>query len=348
LFAYTNQQQMFELSAKEKAEWYKKLEKFTTEIRKLEAEIEEIKNNKIYENAFEWRFEFPEVLGDNGDFVGFDVVIGNPPYIRQEEFSSIKSYLQDQYQTFAGTADLYVYFVERSMQVASQKGQFIYILPNKWMRAGYGSALRKWISSFKICSIIDFGDLPVFEEATTYPCIWHMEKANSDTKTFKATIVDTLVFPEGLEKFIESHTFELNLTLLSDKGWTLVNDRVQLLLEKIKRKGVPLGEYVKGKIFYGIKTGFNEAFIIDEATRDRLISEDPLSSQIIKPFLAGRDIKRYQKPKSEKFLIFTRRGIDIEKYTAVMNYLLKYKEQLEPQPLDFTGKDWRCRKPGSY
>nr|MBP6810330.1 class I SAM-dependent DNA methyltransferase [Saprospiraceae bacterium] len=153
--------------------------KIVEEINKLSAEIEEIKNNKIYKNAFEWRFEFPEVLDDAGTFVGFDAVLGNPPYIRQEELASFKSHFQSIFETYAGTADLYVYFVERGMNILRPGGQFSYILPNKWMRAGYGDKLRQFVKRQRIEGISDFGDLPVFEEATTYPCIFEMSRAEA-------------------------------------------------------------------------------------------------------------------------------------------------------------------------
>jgi len=318
------------------------------EIDIISKKMDDIRTNKIFSNPFEWRFEFPEVLNDEGDFVGFDVVIGNPPYIRQEEFSGIKPHLQSQFETYAGTADLYVFFVERGIQILRQKGNFIYILPNKWMRAGYGTALRKWVDSFAIRSIVDFGDLPVFDEATTYPCIWHIEKTSSTDQQFSTTSIETLDFPEGLQKYIKANFYQVKQNLLSSNGWTLSNDHNQLVLEKIKKAGIPLGEYVNGQIYRGVLTGLNEAFVIDKTTRDRLIAEDPSCEEIIKPFLAGRDIKRYQQPKSDKYLIFTRRGIEIEKYPSVKNYLAQFQEQLEPKPKDYKGNNWLGRKPGSY
>ncbi len=283
-------------------------EKLEKEIEKITAEMEAVKANRMYENAFEWRFEFPEVLNDEGDFVGFDVVMGNPPYIRQEELGDLKGHLQQHYQTFAGTADLYVYFVERGMQILREGGEFTYILPNKWMRAGYGDKLRQFVRQRRIVSISDFGDLPVFDEATTYPCVLEMQR-NPATETFKAANIPTLEYPRGLRRFIHETAFEVSLSGLQDSGWTLTNQAVQQLLEKLRRTGQPLGEYVEGKIFYGIKTGLNEAFVIDAETRDRLIAEDPNSAEVIKPFLAGRDIKRYQTPKSDKFLILFEKGI---------------------------------------
>lgn len=293
------------------------IEKIEAELEKRIKELEDIKGNKIYENAFEWRFEFPEVLDDEGNFTGFDVVIGNPPYIRQEEFSDLKPYLKSQYETFAGTADLFVYFVEKGLNIAKNGGRFVYILPNKWMRAGYGLNLRKWVDNYDIQSIIDFGDLPVFEEATAYPCIWFMQKQPPESHIFKSAQVDTLDFPRSLAAHIAENMIDVDRSLLTDTGWTLVDDKVQKLLEKIKNAGPPLGEYVNGKIFYGIKTGLNEAFVIDETTRQQLVDEDPGCEEIIKPFLAGRDIKRYQQPKSDKYLILFRNGQTKEMFGAL-------------------------------
>lgn len=154
LFQLTNQIQLFEKSKKEKAAWKKKVDILARETKKLEVEIEEIKANKIFENAFEWRFEFPEVLNNEGDFVGFDVVIGNPPYVRQEDLIELKTYLQQSYKSFVGTADLFVYFVELGLRNLKHYGNFTYIIPNKWMKAGYGKKLRDIVKSNRIEAII--------------------------------------------------------------------------------------------------------------------------------------------------------------------------------------------------
>ncbi len=347
LFNLTSQTAIFEETAKEKKIRLAKVEKVSAELNKLDTQIEEIKANQIYENAFEWRFEFPEVLNDEGDFVGFDVVIGNPPYIRQEEFSGLKPYLQGRFKTFAGTADLYVYFVELGMDLLRDSGNFVFIIPNKWMRAGYGKALRSYVKGFQIKELLDFGDLQVFEEATTYPLIIALGK-NAPKEKFNAVNLDTLDFPLGMEAYLQENRIDVLQEGLSSDGWTLTDSKSQQLLLKLKSQGVPLSEYVEGKIFYGIKTGLNEAFVIDRETRDRLIDEDPRSAETIKPFLAGRDIKRYQQPKSDKFLIFTRRGIDIENYPAILSHLEGFRESLEPRPKDFKGNNWKGRKPGTY
>lgn len=312
LYNLTSQTGLFEESAKEKKIRLAKVEKVTAELNKLETQIEEIKANQIYENAFEWRFEFPEVLNDEGDFVGFDVVIGNPPYIRQEEFSDLKPYLQSRFQTFAGTADLYVYFVELSMNLLRDSGDFVFIIPNKWMRAGYGKLLRNYVKTFQINELLDFGDLPVFEEATTYPLIISLSNSCS-SENFRAVNLDTLDFPTGMESYLKENQLEVSPLGLSESGWTLTDSRSQALLLKLKSQGVPLSEYVDGKIYRGVLTGLNEAFVIDLATKDRLIAEDPRSSEVIKPFLAGREIKKYQTPTPEKYLILFPKGFTIKR-----------------------------------
>src|SRR6185312_3617789 len=127
--------------------------------------------NAIFENAFEWRCEFPEVLDEEGKFVGFDVVIGNPPYVRQEELTEFKAFFKSQYKFYTGASDIYVFFIEKGFQILKPSGSSIYIMPNKFMQAGYGQPARKFLLEKNIVEIIDFGDYQIFEEATTYPCI---------------------------------------------------------------------------------------------------------------------------------------------------------------------------------
>jgi len=295
-------------------------------------------------NVFDWQTEFPEVFG--GAEPGFDSVIGNPPYVRQELLGDFKPYFQKHYETYHGVADLYVYFIEKGVSLLRNGGIFGIIVANKWMRANYGMPLRRWLKQEHIAEITDFGDLPVFQKATTYPCILRIEKSVPEA-AFGAVHVDSLQNLD-LGSFVEEHSFRISYAGLDDKGWSLAGDEAQALLEKLKQKGRPLGEYVGGKIYYGIKTGLNEAFVIDAATRGRLMSEDARSTELIKPFLAGRDIKRYEPPVSDKFLIFTRHGVDIDEYPAIKKHLNQFKEQLMPKPRNWKGDEWRGRKPGSY
>jgi type II restriction/modification system DNA methylase subunit YeeA len=361
LFQMTNQGQIFEMSKKEKADWNKKVLQLTEESKKLENEIEEIKSNKIFENAFEWRFEFPEVLNDDGDFVGFDVVIGNPPYIRQEELAEIKPFLEQNFKSFTGTADLFVYFIELGLNVLKQEGDFIFIVPNKWMKAGYGKKIREIIKSNKIEKIIDFGDLPVFEEATTYPSILFLSKSKSSIN-FYATNITTLNFPNGINNFIEDNKIEVFIDELNNEAWTLSDTAIQQVLSKLNSKGVSLGEFVNHKMFRGILTGFNEAFIIDETTKNKLILADSNCADIIKPFLDGKDIKSYRTPINKKWLILINNGetakafgkiaVDSaknkfqEKYPSVMQRLEEFKSQLN-QRTD-KGEYWWELRPCAY
>jgi len=305
---------------------------------------------------FHRQLEFPEVFFEGGaarENPGWDAVVGNPPYVRQEGLGEFKGYFSEKYRVYHGVADLYVYFVEQGVSLVQKDGFFSYILPNKWMRANYGSSLRSWMKGRCIDEIVDFGDLPVFPEATTYPCILRL-CGGPAKPSFKAAEVETLDFGR-LKDYVEEIAYSVSLSSLDDSGWSLVDEAVQRLLEKLRRSGTPLGEYVGGKIYYGIKTGLNEAFVIDEETRNRLIREDPKSAELIKPFLAGRDIKRYEPPVSEQYLIYipwhfplhndpSIKGAseDAERlfemqYPAVYNHLSKFKKRLMARNVAETG-----------
>ncbi|GAB3503671.1 TaqI-like C-terminal specificity domain-containing protein [Spirosoma knui] len=321
--------------------------RFDKAIEQAETEIAEVENNALYRGSFEWRFEFPEVLNEKGDYIGFDVVIGNPPYIRQEDLGESKTLLKKNFpKTYAGTADLYVMFIEHGIRILRPMGQFTYITPNKWLKAGYAENMRKWLKTLAVEHIADFGDLPVFDEATTYPSIIRIQ--NDLTRgSFKSVLINSLNYTNGLAAFIEATTFEIVVDSLQDEGWQLTNLEVKQLTAKIQAAGKPLGEYVNGKIYYGIKTGLNEAFIIDDVTKNKLIAEDARSADVIKPYLGGRDIKRYEVPKTNKYLIYIPwhfplhndsaiKGSSLEaealfkeNYPSVFNHLYQFKTKLQ-------------------
>lgn len=235
---------------------------------------------------------------------GFDCVIGNPPYVRQELLTDFKEYFQRKYKVYHGAADLYSYFFERGVALLREGGLFGIIVANKWMRANYGEPLRKWLKEQDIKQIIDFGDLTVFESATTYPCIFISSRSKNPAPSVEVVNVKTLKFEPTLQVYVDEHTQTLSKELLDDSGWNLAGEAEHRLLKKLQSKGMPLGEYVKGKIYRGVLTGLNEAFVIDEETKKRLIKEDKKSAAIIKPFLAGRDIKRYQQPEGNYLILF--------------------------------------------
>jgi hypothetical protein len=253
-------------------------------------------------NPFDWHAGFPDVMKAGG----FDIVIGNPPYVRQESLKEQKEYYQSRYAVYQGTADLYAYFIEKGISLLRPGGIFSYIVANKWMRANYGKPLRRFLLTKQIEEIVDFGDLPVFKNATTYPCILRVSNT-APSREFCVSKVDILDFPD-LADYVKAHRHPIDQTTLTDGGWTLGDKRTENLLKKLQSVGRPLEEYVMGEIYYGIKTGLNKAFVIDERTRNKLIEEDPRSAEIIKPFLTGKDIKRYQSPSTKKYLIFIPKG----------------------------------------
>ncbi len=248
---------------------------------------------------------------------GFDVIVGNPPYVRQELLpEAMKVFLAQNYTVAHGSADLYAYFMEQSVRLLKEGGLYSIIVANKWMRASYGEPLRRWMKAQSLEEIIDFGDLPVFEDAIAYPCVLRIRKG-APKEAFRAANLTTLDF-ESLLAEVERMRFAVSTAQLHDEGWSLTNNAVSGLLAKLRAAGTPLGEYVQGKIYRGVLTGLNEAFVVDAATRARLIAEDPKSADVLKPFLAGRDVKRYATPEAENYLIlfpkgWTRRHYELNK-----------------------------------
>jgi len=199
------------------------------------------------------------------------------------------------------------------------------------------------VKKFQLHKLVDFGELRVFQDAATFPLLMIISKTRPWAKPLYAPIKQ-LDFGD-LEEEVSKVGYEIGEGALGDEGFTLVGRRATRLLEKIRAAGVPLGEYVDGKIYRGILTGFNEAFVIDRATRDKLIRKDERSAEIIKPFVVGDDVRRYHINFRERYLIFTRRGINIEHYPAIKEHLSQWKKELTPKS---SGKDKIGRKPGNY
>ena len=308
---------------------------------------EEAEEERYKINVFDWDDEngFPEIM-KNG---GFDAVIANPPYVRQETLGEkFKEYASSHYKTYAGTADLYVYFFEKAHKLLKSEGFFGMICSNKFMRANYGKPLREFLANeTALVQIIDFGELPVFANAATFPAIYLTRNQKMKFQKFIYAAIKRLDF-ESLEEEVKAVGTKLDRKSLSGDNWTLASKGEVEIIEKIKKVGIPLKDYSGVQIYRGILTGFNEAFVIDGETRKRLIKEDPKSKEIIKPFVVGDDVRKFKINFKDRFLIFTRHGIAINEYPAIYNHLLSFKSKLTPRPKNWKGKEWLGRKPGAY
>lgn len=281
--------------------------------------------------TFLWRVDFAEVYQERG---GFDVMIANPPYVRQERITHLKADLRKVYpDVYHGVADLYVYFYAQGLKQLRPDGVLVYISSNKFMRAGYGATLRRLLGhEATLRTVIDFGDLPIFE-ATTYPTVLVVRKRPPpEGHAVQALTVDDIALVRHLPEVLRGQAWAQEQASLRPEGWALVRPAVQALLEKLRRSGTPLGEYVQGRFYYGIKTGLNEAFVIDQATRDRLIAEDPRSAEVIKPWLRGRDVKRWGVEWRQTYLVYVPWDFKIDAYPAVKKHLLEYRQQLANRP----------------
>ena len=314
----------------------KKGEKLLAQIKKDYEILESMKHN----NAFEWRFAFPEVLDDNGDFIGFDCVIGNPPYIRQEAIKDQKSNLQKNYQVHESKADIYVYFYERGHQILREGGLLSYITSNKYTRAGYGKNLRTFLlKNTQILSYIDFNGVKVFDSASVDTSIMTFAKRSPQ----EDYAIDYLACQE---KQIPKNPNFLSIpsSALSGDSFTFVLEHELPLLGKIKSAGTPLKEWDIA-IGYGIKTSRDNIFIITTQKREEILAnckdedEKQRTSQIIKKTMRGANIKRYQYAWGGEWLINTHNGyttpqgeripsINIEDYPALKAYLDSFPHEL--------------------
>ena len=251
----------------------------------------------------EWMFGFQS---------GFDIVIGNPPYVRQESIKEDKPRFKPHYLTYNGTADLYVYFYERSFQLLNPHGCLSFITSNRWFRAKYGTDLRQYMATHtEVRQIIDFGDEDVFD-ALAYPTITIAIKRDKpvslvDAKNDVAVLnwdgtnpsYSVTDFPD----VFAAERFAVPQCELKAGGWQLEPPVKRRLLERMRKAGQPLGDYCGRRFYYGVKTGLNKAFEISREERDSLVSGHPASAVIIKPFLRGKDIKRWNVDFAERYLI---------------------------------------------
>ncbi|WP_349685967.1 class I SAM-dependent DNA methyltransferase [Campylobacter coli] len=299
-------------------------------------------------HPFEWRFEFPEILDDDGNFKGFDLIIGNPPYIRQEELKELKPHLAKNYKVYKGTSDIYTYFYELGFNVLKENGILSFITSNKYTRAGYGEALREFLlKNTYILKYIDLNGIKVFDSATVDTSILCFEKSKSKDNKFKYLalsneILKTCAYDIGLYKDFA----EFSQNSLSKESFTFSDENTSALKAKIERIGTPLKEWQGLNIYRGILTGYNEAFIITTEKRNEILAnckdeaEKERTAKLIRKMLRGRDIKRYSYEWAGLWVINTHNGyknqngekveaINIDHYPSLKKHFDEFYPQLE-------------------
>ncbi|MBS9385105.1 MAG: Eco57I restriction-modification methylase domain-containing protein [Dolichospermum sp. BR01] len=305
--------------------------------------VESLQSWKPYDQNASADFFDPEWMFGIKD--GFDICIGNPPYVRQEQIKELKPVFKQNFQCFTGVADLFVYFFERGYQLLKTGGVLSYICSSKYFRSGYGEKLRDFLGkNTTIQQLIDFGDTDVFT-AIAYPSIilFRKEKASKDNQLKALSWQQT----EALNEFptvFNAQNFLMPQSALKADGWRLENPQTLDLLAKLQNVGKPLEE-ITGKICIGIKTGFNEAFVIDKEIKDKLISEHSSSAEVLKPFLRGRDLRKWSIDFADQYLIKIESSenrehiwsnkpekeaeeIFAKKYPAIYRYFEQFRSQL--------------------
>ena len=268
-----------------------------------EAAIAELKRASATHRKpfFLWRLHFAEVFQQHG---GFDVVIANPPYVRHEEIKEFKPALKRTFECFTGTADLFVYFYERGVKLLRPGGAIALITSNKYYRAGYGEKLRGFLPrELTLHQLIDFGDAPVFEAIAYASILTGVRSAPaSDASVLGYTWEKDVAF-DRIAQIVAERSQQIRQDELKSDGWRLESPGVLRLLEKLRRVGKPLREFVGARVSRGLTTGLNEAFVVDRTTRDRLIREHKSSVEILKPYMRGKDIDRWRAEFADQFVV---------------------------------------------
>ncbi len=298
------------------------------------------------DKAFNWQKEFPTIFNPSlranakqsaNKEPGFDVVIGNPPYVRQELFKEIKPYLQEHYECYNSIADLYTYFIEKGINLMNKNGLFSFILPNNFMRAKYGKEIREVIlDKSNIEFIFDFDDYPVFDDATTYPIIYAF--SNKENDNFYYSEINKRTDTLDPINTLEQNKIQVLKSSISDEPWTFNDSRTFEVLEKIKSKSYELKEFVDNKIFRGVSTGCNDVFIVDKQQADKFCN-----SSVVKKILTGKEVKRYNAKFQDLYLLFLTWDYDIDSNNEIKAYLFANKDRLNSRPEVKEGRfNWWC------
>ena len=309
---------MEDLFGGKKKENEKKIKVLQKEFKVLEQEREEIESNKIYDHAFEWRFEFPALLDEDGNFTGFDIVIGNPPFLRIQGIRKVNpifaDYLSNHYKSATGSFDLYVTFVEQSLNIINRNGIVNFIMPTKWTNSAFGKGLRQFVSDTKsYYKIINFGAYQVFNASTYTGLQWF--KPNSMYMRYFELNKD-LSSNEELKQFLDSLRNE-NATIIGDEKlrdgqWVLTNNIIADILNKLEKHPRRIRD-VFDKIFQGLATSKDDVYFIDDCKVDekniegeskQLGRKVQIEIGLVKPLLKGDDVHRYDTIKTDRYVIF--------------------------------------------
>lgn len=283
--------------------------------------------NSLLTSEFNWHTEFPEIM-QNG---GFDVVIGNPPYVRLESIKEVSESLSKlNYKTFEKRGDLYCLFVEKGIDILKEKGLISFIMPNKWLQASYGKSLRAFVLNYEIRELIDFGDFQIFDGATTYPCIFIIKK-DVPKEEIKVSVLKENNKENFYANVFNSREIFKHIDF-SEDTWVISSKGDKELLTRLTNQFKTLKEFVNGEAVRGVLTGLSEAFFIDEVTKSEISKTDRNSANYIFPFVQGRNIYRYADAKAENYLIgtFPAFKLKIDDFTGIKNHLMKFGiERLE-------------------
>ena len=288
-----------------------------------------IDDKSIDNKAFSWEEEFPEILNTLIEDNGFDIIVGNPPYVRQEQFKEIKPYLQQKFKSYNSIADLYVYFVEKGITLLTQKGFMSFIIPNKFLKTEYGLNLRTFLkNSAMISKIYDFDDYPVFEDATTYPMIIVLKKEGRSPMLYSKLLNRKSSNPLSDMKYIEQ---TISQDGLGSSSWIFVDKNTDSIVRKMESAGTKLKRFVDNKIFRGVSTGKNDVFIVSRDVYDEL-TKDVNARSVLKKIVTGSEVKRYRINFQEKYLLFIPWDYNIDSSQRIKNYLVRNKNELEKRP----------------
>jgi len=342
LYTLENQMLLFEQTNQEKQEHEKEINKLINEIEQFKIEIADLESGRLYKDAFEWRFEFPEVLSDDGDFIGFDVVIGNPPYISIQDLirndKNLANYYRQNFQSAAyGNFDIYILFIEMINVLTNKYSTSSFILPSKFLTTDYGKVIRQYLLENKLIDeIVDFEDHQVFDVATTYTCMIFVDKtAKSSLRFFKIKPSEILIREHTKGQILYADIF--------DKTWILDNSDRADLVQKIRNDSLPLKD-LSCEISRGSSTGDDKIFVLTKLDNQFVNGYgDSIELEIellIKPIFATNFSRYLFKEDPNTYVIFPyvlknknyrliEEQLLAEQYPKTYQYLLSNKQKLQ-------------------